>query len=346
MATAGRAVDSDLDRAMLKALLEAEPFRFHFFQAVRLLERVCPERQSVGNFVVPDREVARFAVHQSTSFPASEIQALTIPDDKPPRMAVNFMGLTGPLGLLALYYSEYVIQRVRAKDTALRDFLDIFNHRAISLFYRAWEKYRFGVAYERGERDPLARQLLALIGLGTAKLEHRQKVEDESLVYYAGLFAQQPRSAAALQQILADYFEVPVEVEQFAGAWYKLDRKSQTWLNESGAYTEVLGFGTVLGDEVWDQQSVVRLKFGPLTLRQYLQFLPTGSAWEPLHALVRFYFNEQLDFELQLILKREETPRCELGAEGDEAPRLGWVTWNKTAPIERDPGDAVLRLRA
>ncbi len=344
MATASRALDSDLERALLKELLETEPFRFHFFQAVRLLERISPERESVGQFVHPDREVARFAANQSTAFPASEVQSLVAAEDKPPRMTVNFMGLTGPLGLLALYYTEYIMQRMRNKDHALRDFLDIFNHRAISLFYQGWKKYRFGVAYERGERDPLSKQLLALIGLGTAHLEQRQKVEDESLVYYAGLFAQQPRSAAALQQVLADYFDVPVEVEQFAGAWYRLDRNSQSWLNESGRYTEVLGFGTVLGDEVWDQQSVVRLKFGPLTLAQYLEFLPTGSAWEPLRALVKFYFNEQLDFEVQLILKREETPGCELGSEGQDAPRLGWVTWAKTAGMGRDPGDTILRL--
>ncbi len=344
MATAGRAVDSDVERALLKELLETEPFRFHFFQAVRLLERIAPERESVGQFVHPDREVVRFAANQSTAFPASEIQSLAPAEGKPPRMSVNFMGLTGPMGLLALYYTEYIMQRMRSKDHALREFLDIFNHRAISLFYQGWKKYRFGVAYERGERDPLSRQLLALVGLGTPQLESRQQVADESLVFYAGLFAQQPRSAAALQQLLSDYFDVPVEVEQFAGAWYRLDRNSQTCLNESGNYTEALGFGTVMGDEVWDQQSVVRLKFGPLTLSQYLDFLPTGSAWEPLRALVKFYFNRQLDFELQLVLKRDETPGCELGSESPEAPRLGWVTWVKTARLGRDPGDTILRL--
>lgn len=344
MATPGRASNPDVERSVLRQLLEREPFRFQFFQAVRLLERVAPDRESVGKFVGPNQEVVHFSAHQSTAFPASEIQALTFREGQPARMTVNFMGLTGPLGLLPLYYTEYVMQRVRSKDSALRDMLDIFNHRAISLFYQAWAKYRSSGGCEGGEQDPLTPRLLALIGLGTPGLQRRQNVEDEALLYYAGLFALQPRSAAALEQIIGDYFDVPVAVEQFAGAWYKLDRNSQTRMNETDSDTEVLGMGAILGDEVWDQQSVVRIRLGPLTLEQYLDFLPTGTAWNPLRALVRFYFSDQLDFEVQLVLRRDETPRCQLGDRGTTAPRLGWVTWAKQVPLTRDPADTVLKL--
>jgi type VI secretion system protein ImpH len=344
MATAGGPGDPDVERAQLKELLEAEPFRFHFFQAVRLLERIAPERESVGGFVPLNKEVVRFKAHQTTVFPASEIQALTFPEGKSPQMTVNFMGLTGPQGLLAIYYTEYIQERLRRKDHTLADFLDIFNHRAISLFYQGWKKYRFGSTQQDAQRDPLSRQLLALVGLGTPGLQERQGVADEALIYYAGLFAQHPRSSIALERILADYFDVPVAVEQFAGAWYKLDKTSQSCLNDSGKYTEMLGVGTVLGDEVWDQQSVVRIKLGPLTLVQYLDFLPTGTAWEPLRSLVKFHFNDQLDFELQLVLRRDETPPCELGSVGDSAPRLGWTSWAKTNALQRDPEETILRL--
>jgi type VI secretion system protein ImpH len=344
MATAGRTGDSDLDRNALKELLEAAPFRFHFFQAVRLLERIAPERESPGGFVPLEKEAVRFAAHQSTAFPASEIQTLTFPEGKPPRMTVNFMGLTGPLGLLPLYYTEYIMERMRNKDYALRDFLDIFNHSAISLFYQAWKKYRFGVTNERVKHGPVSKQLLALVGLGTPGLGDRQGVNDDAFMYYAGLFSQHPRSAASLERVLADYFGVPVAVEQFAGAWYKLDRSSQSCLDESGRYTEMLGFGAVLGDEIWDQQSVVRIVLGPLSLSQYLDFLPTGTAWESLRSLVRFHSNDELDFDLQLVLRRDETPPCELGNLGEAAPRLGWTSWAKTKAMQRDPKETILRL--
>jgi type VI secretion system protein ImpH len=298
----------------------------------------------VGKFVPLANEVVRFSSHQTTAFPASEIQALSFRENKPPKMSVNFMGLTGPLGLLTPYYTEYIIERTRRKDYALRDFLDIFNHRAISLFYQAWKKYRSNITQEDTGVDQFSHQLLALVGLGTPGLQGRQAVEDETFIHYAGLFSQNPRSALALEQILSDYFGVAVAVEQFAGAWYKLDRSSQSSLDDSGSSTGMLGFGAVLGDEVWDQQSVVRIRLGPLSLSQYLDFLPTGTAWEPLRSLVKFYFNDQLDFEVQLVLRRDETPRCELGSLGDDAPRLGWTTWAKTNDMQRNPDETILRL--
>ena len=91
-------------------------------------------------------------------------------------MRVNFMGVVGPQGLLPIYYTELVIDRLRAKDATLRDFLDIFHHRIISLFYRVWQKYRFQVAYEQGDGDQFSQYLLALIGLGMPALQHRQEI--------------------------------------------------------------------------------------------------------------------------------------------------------------------------
>ena len=192
-------------RAEIREALEREPFCFDFFQAVRLLERLMPQRQAVGKFVNPSREVVHFGAHPSVSFPPSQLHSLTLKEGEPARMTVNFMGLTGPLGVLPHYYTELVIVRERAKDGALRDFYDIFNHRMIALFFQAWQKYRFTVAYERGELDRFSHHLLDLIGLGTEGLQNRQAVLDESLIYYAGLLAQWPRSASALRQVLTDY---------------------------------------------------------------------------------------------------------------------------------------------
>jgi type VI secretion system protein ImpH len=261
-------------------------------------------------------------------------------------MAVNFMGLTGPEGVLPLCYTEFLVERLQKRDSALADFLDIFNHRIVSLFYQAWEKYHFLVPYERGQKDRLSQNLGDLIGLGTVGLQHRLEpdLSDDSLFYYAGLLAQHPHSAVALEQILGEYFEVPVAIVQFAGAWYRLDKRSQTSLRESDTPYERLGFGTIVGDEVWDQQCLARIRLGPLSLDRYLDFLPTGAAYKSLRSLVRFYAGDQLDFEVQLVLKGNETPGSELGSEGNTAPRLGWVTWMKSSPLGRDPGDTVIKL--
>jgi type VI secretion system protein ImpH len=339
-------ISSNLAASEVGEKLRREPFSFDFFQAVRLLERFFPERTSVGQFAHPNTEVARFAANPSLAFPASQIQAIDWPDHNPVEMTVNFMGLTGPQGVLPNVYTTLLIERLRASDSSPSDFLDIFNHRIISLFYRAWRKYRFDVACEEGERDLFSRHLLSLLGLGTDGLRDRQAVSDDTLIYYAGLLAQRPRSAQALQQILADFFDVPVQIEQFAGGWYRLDPQTQCRLSEGNSESEELGFGAVVGDEVWNQQSKVRVVLGPLTLERYTEFLPGGRSWEPLQAWVRFFSNDEWDFEVKLILEREQVPACTLGAEGASGPQLGWVSWVKSVPFSRDPDDTVLALKA
>ena len=326
--------------------LRREPQRFDFFQAVRLLERFRPEKKPVGQFTHPETEVARFSAHPSLAFPASQIQEAEWPDDSQVQMMVNFMGLIGPEGVLPNPYTSLIIERERAGDKTLRDFLDIFNHRMISLFYRAWRKYRLDVACERGERDRISRDLLSLLGLGTDAMRDRQMISDDSLIYYSGLLAQRPRSAQALQQILSDYFDVPVAIEQFSGAWYRLDPETQCRMSEENTESGELGFGAVVGDEMWNQQSRVRIVLGPLSLERYADFLPDGQSFEPLRSWVRFFSSDEWDFELKLILEREQVPACTLGADGLSGPQLGWVSWVKSAPLGRDPGDTVLPLES
>jgi type VI secretion system protein ImpH len=324
-------------------LLSEEPWTFQFFQAVRLLERILPDRSPIGRFVHPSKEIVRFEVNPATSFPASQIQGLRWETGAAPALTVNFMGLFGPLGMLPLYYSELIRERLRAKDTTMVAFFNIFNHRMISLFYQAWEKYRFTIAYERGERDKFSHHLLDLIGLGTRGLQSRQVVPDDSLLFYSGLFALHARSAAALRQVLADYFDVPVEVEQFVGAWYPLAVSNQCQLDHY-ELSEQVGIGAVVGDEIWDQGAGVRVRLGPLNLQQYKDFLPEGTAYEPLRGITRFFSGDEIDFEVQLILKRDEVPACELSDAVTASWQLGWSTWVKTAAMTRDPADTILRI--
>jgi type VI secretion system protein ImpH len=323
--------------------LRDEPWTFQFFQAVRLLERILPDRSPIGRFVHPSKEIVRINVHTGTAFPASQIQELRWDADGAPVLVVNFMGLFGPLGLLPLYYSEMIRERLRAKDTTMVAFFNIFNHRMISLFYQAWEKYRFTIAYERGERDRFSHHLMDLIGLGTVGLQTRQAVPDDSLLFYSGLFALHARSATALKQILEDYFDVPVDVEQFVGAWYPLVTDTQCRLDHL-AVSEQLGIGAVVGDEIWDQGAGVRIRLGPLDLNQYLDFLPEGTAHAPLRAITRFFSGDEIDFEVQLVLKREQVPACELDEAVTVVPQLGWSTWVKSVAMTRDPADTILRI--
>jgi type VI secretion system protein ImpH len=337
--------------ALLEAAIRAEPTAFSFFQAVRLLSRLRPDRAPVGGWADPASEVARFSASTSLGFPAGEIQSLAMSNDAtndaapPPRMTVNFLGLTGPQGVLPRTYTEHAATLARARDTAFRDFLDIFNHRVLSLFYRAWKAHRSSVLQEEGAEDRVHDHLLDLAGIGTSGMQNRLPVPNAALAFYAGLLALRARPADGLARLVGDYFDVPADVEQFVGEWRHVNEAGQCTM---GAEDDAgrLGFG-VLGDAAWDPQARVRLRLGPLTRAQYEAFLPGGEAYEGLCALARLYTDEAVGVDAQLVLARKEVPRCVIRPpthEGPAPPRLGRGTWLAARPLERDPDETMLRL--
>jgi len=333
--------------AAVEEELRREPWNFEFFQMVRLLERL-GERKPVGRFDNPEDEAVRIESNPALEFPPSEIHSLDWPAEGQPRLSVNIMGLTGQLGVLPLTYSEWVNDRLRARDHTLQSFFNLFHHRLLSLFYQAWEKYRFPVAYERDRNDRFTRFLLAFLGLGTEGLRRRLAIPDEGISFYTALMGMQTRSSIALRQVLQDYFGVPVEIEQFVGTWRPISEDDQTHTGDERQYSEQLMLGAIAGDEVWDQQSTARILLGPLTLAQYLDFLPNGSAYQALTDLTEFFSRREIDFEVQLILLREETPGMVLRYDQADAEcefMLGWTTWIKNVPMTRDPADAVLQLQ-
>jgi type VI secretion system protein ImpH len=328
----------------VEELLEREPFSFEFFQAVRLLHQLHPDGGRVGRFGNPDEEVVRFGATPATSFPASEVQAIEFEDGTAPRLLVNFFGLTGPQGVLPLEYSELVADRVRQRDHALRDFLDLFNHRLISLFYRAWERTHAHGDHAAADDDPLNDHLLDLAGLGTPGLAKQLGLPQAALPFYVGLLSMPTRPAVALELLLEDYFRVRVEIEQFVGGWYSIDESSQCALGDESSASSQLGIGAVAGDEIWDLQARARLKIGPLTRAQYDTFLPTGRAYQELRALTKFFTGEQVDIEVQLILARDEVPPVRLGTAAEKSTPLGWCTWLRSRPFTRDAADTILTL--
>jgi type VI secretion system protein ImpH len=343
MATESRRTDPSVEDLLL-----TEGYRFDFFQAVRVLERLYPDRQPVGRNALPTDEVVRFHAHNTLSFPPSSIHQIMPAEgeDAPVQMTVAFMGLTGPLGVLPRHYTELLIERIRHKDYALRDFFDLVNHRLISLFYRAWEKYRFAVAYEQAADkdagyDPFSLHLFDLIGMGTEGLRGRLAVGDEVLLFYAGLLAQHPRASGTLAGLLQDYFAVSVSVVQFVGQWLFLVPEQCTRLG-TGDASHALGAGAIAGNYVWDQQAKFTVRLGPLGLAAFCQLLPSGSDFRPCVQLARFVAGQEYDFDIQLVLRAAEVPCCQLGDTGEHAARLGWSTWLKTAEFTHDADDTVL----
>jgi type VI secretion system protein ImpH len=261
---------------------------------------------------------------------------------------VNFFGLTGPQGVLPYWYTHLVADQLRRRRTALASFLDMFQHRMLSHLYRAWAKPRAPIEHERVTDDVPARDrttllLRAFVGLPPRLRAGEHQIHEDTLLFYSGLFGQHHRSAVAFEQMVSDYFEVPVEVLQFVGAWYRVPDQSRCRIGEREDSTTALGIGTVVGDEIWDPQVRVRLRIGPLTKGQFDDFLPSGSAYGELQELSRLFAGDEVDFELQLVLGKEAVPPFVLDSDGS-ALQLGWNTWIRTAPFVRDTDDTTLTL--
>jgi type VI secretion system protein ImpH len=331
----------------LNQKLSDEPYRFEFFQAVRLFERIFPERKAVGREALPSQETVRFRSRIAMDFPASEIHEIFESDDEVAQerrteMVVNFMGVAGVSGVLPTHYTELILDRIRHRDTSLWAFLDMFTHRAVSMFYRAWAKYRFPVGYERGE-DPFTGYLFDIVGLGTAGMRGRMRIDDESLLPYSGLIAQKPHSANALENVLSDYFKTPAKLQQFFGQWLDLEKEDYSRL---GAKNSTLGMNAIIGTRVWDQQSKFRVRLGPMDFKQFREFLPDGSAHKPLGSIIRFLVGPELDFDVQMLLKGRQVPGSVLTTRAVRRPMLGWTSYLKTVPFKKSDDQVVLDLNA
>ncbi|PIE66993.1 MAG: type VI secretion system baseplate subunit TssG [Deltaproteobacteria bacterium] len=329
---------SDLNLAFLE-----NPIGLNFFQAARRVECQASHRPRLGTASRSVDDPIQFCQEPSLIFAPStlsrlERQKLT----GKPRLMVYFMGLLGPHGPMPLHITDYVHDRIQNHDDlTLARFLDIFNHRMISLFYRAWACNRQTVSYDRPETDRFSTYVGSLFGIGHASLRNRDAVPDKAKLHYAGHLACQTRNAYGLRRILETFFGIATAIREFIGQWIILPDAYRCRLGGSPD-NATLGVNAVVGSRVWDCQSKFRIVMGPANLADYERILPGTRAFSQLKAWVRNYVGDALSWDVQLILKAEEVPAIRLG----EAGRLGWTTWLNSRPFEDDVGDMIIEPEA
>ena len=313
---------------MLRAL-ERAPYRFDFFDVLRRFECAHPEGSLLGRAPRPCDEPIRLGQAASLGFPASTLASF-VPSvaGKPPRLSVHFLGLLGPNGPLPLHLTEYARDRVRnAGDFALVRFLDVFHHRILTLFYRAWADAQPTVSLDRPKSDRFRTYLGSLLGLGMSSLRDRDEFPDRAKLFFAGRFAAQPRNCEGLTAIVVAFFGLPVAIEELAGEWLKLPEEARWRLGRS-ASAGALGQTTVAGARTWQRQSKFRLVFGPLNEDDFHSLLPGGVRLRRLVALVRNYTGDSLNWDVRLHLEDRATQPFRL----DQSARLGWTSWLGRCP--------------
>lgn len=326
--------------------LNNEAYRFDFFQAVRLLERSAalhPEQRSQGGEPVPrtqPRHTVRFTGRPQLSFQAADIDLIRPLDaeehDEPQwEMVVNFMGLTGSQGVMPYYLSEIVLRELRNKNPALKDFLDLFNHRAIALYYRAWHKYQLPACFEEARQqrqqgnDLFTDALLSLAGLGSKELAHRLPIADDALAGFAGLLSRPICTADGLRGMIKQYFGIETRIQQFQGQWQALPDDVQSRLPGPMAprgLNNILGRNTLLGASSYQIQNKFTVAIDELTYRQFMDIAPGSRKLEALKAFIHFSVGSELDFDIEVTLSDREVPPAQLSNQPDYQPLLGWNT--------------------
>lgn len=330
-----------------------EGHRFNFFQAVYLLENMHKDSPPPGETGPLDREIIRFRPNPGLGFPATDIcqiesacpeQSEGLPSNEVKgtdggqetiNMMLSFMGLYGVASPLPNFISE-LIARNEEETLPLKAFLDIFNHRLYSLFYRSWKKYRYYLQFEREGEDRFSQYMLSLIGLGTRSLSNLVGVPPTRLIAYSGTIGNRVHCPEGLRGLLSNYFagikrntdlrseDVKVSILEFIPRWVTIPEPIH--LGSKGRKTQAqLSENVVIGKKILDCSSKFRVALGPLSLNDYRRFLPDGADALALCRLIRFYAPAQLDFDVELRLRKEEVPPLQLGSELAQLGRSSWL---------------------
>lgn len=327
------------DPVALLSELERAPWRFSFLQTLRQLECRHPEQPRLASSTKAADDPIRLGQAPSMIFAPAELAALQRRGaGLPPLLLVHFLGLLGPNGPLPLHLTDYARDRLRNNDDpTFARFLDLFNHRMLGLFYRAWAQAQPAVTFDRADGHRFAIYLGALQGTGMPAYADRDKMPDLLKLHFTGHLACQTRNPEGLRAILSGFLKLPVQIDEFVGHWLTLPDDCRWRLGES-PNTGALGQTTTVGGRVWDHQSKFRVRIGPLQLPDYLRLLPGGKSLDAVKAIVRNYVGDQIGWDLNPVLAQPEVPQTCLG----QAGRLGWTTWVKSRPLGRDGDDLKL----
>lgn len=318
-----RPADAQARESFWRAL-EKAPFRQDFYALLRRIENLWRERPRLGRALRPLDEPVRMAQDADMDFAPSPVSSLGKHARAiAPRLGVRVFGLFGPHGALPLHLTELARGRERQHgDASLRAFVDIFHHRMLLLFYRAWAQAQPAVDLDRRDEARVDALVGALGGLAPAAARKRDAISDDSKRQHIAHLARGVRTAEGLADTLAQLLGVPVQLETFVGHWLPLREEDRTRLGLGGAAGRI-GVGAVAGDAVWDRQAKFRVHIGPVSAQHYRRFLPGGEAVRVLRDWVRQYVGFDLVWDVQVALAANDVDGCRLGT---RTP-LGYAAW-------------------
>ncbi|GHT95792.1 hypothetical protein AGMMS49545_19340 [Betaproteobacteria bacterium] len=297
------------------------PWRFSFAALMRYLSARYPDIPEVGHALLPRQEFFRLGQRPSLVFAPREISDIDLHPETP-RIRLFSLGMMGPNGPLPIHFTEIAKDRQEnRKDQTLIDFLDIFHHRYLTLFYRAWAQSQSAAGLDRPREEHFSRYIAWLGG------DELEETRNSPLPSHARLAAsshliREARNPDGIAATLSHYLGVQVEVQEFVHHWIAIAAEERNQLGKP-SLSSILGTGMIIGEMVPDQQHSFCLLIGPLDLSEYLWFLPNGKDLRVLIEWVRAFIGFEYEWTIQLNIRTESAPVTQLGA----TQRLGWTTW-------------------
>jgi type VI secretion system protein ImpH len=314
------------------------PFDYDFYRAVRLLENLFASQPRVGHSEKLADDYVRFGQNPSLAFAPSTLEAV-LPgmDERTTRVLVRFLGMLGPNGPMPSHITDFVRERLmNGRDPTMARFLDVFNHRVISLFYRAWASAQKSVDFDRPAQARFVDYIGSMFGIGMKSLQHRDEVPDRAKLYFSGRLSCQTRNSEGLGAILQDFFGIRTIILEFFGAWMTIPPANQCRLGESPE-TGALGRTAIAGSRKYEGQLKFRIRMGPMKMAKLQSLVPSGPAFQRVKAWVLNYIGYEYLWDLQCVLEASEVRTACLGKSG----QLGWTSWTTSKPVTKDAEDAI-----
>ncbi|AHG20838.1 hypothetical protein Z042_15415 [Chania multitudinisentens RB-25] len=316
--------------------LEEAPYQYDLFQLLRRIDAQGGQPYMLGRAPQPSHDLLRLGQEPSLSFaPSTLAQVSQRAGSALHEVSIFSFGLFGPNGPLPLHMTEYVRERLyHHQDRTLLAFSNLFHHRLISLFYRAWADAQPTVSLDRADNRRFDEYLSCLTGIGLPAQRSGDSLNTHAKHFMAGHLVRHGRDPEGLSKILQDYFNVSVRIVENVPHWLCIEKREQARL-QAGRGVPRLGESAFLGIAMRDVQHKFRIELGPMSQQNYDRFLPGAEFCIQLRDWVRQYVGIEFSWEVRLILAQDQLSGTQLG--GNQ--RLGLSSWMENPQRQHDAND-------